>query len=329
MRYSITINQLAIINNNLDLSLEEVVVLDYLYWLCGSKNQKLKRISDDLGIYTWFDYGYFLKQNPLLQNKWKSKASLAVKLKILEEKGFIKTKLSGDYIQRKYIMILPKIELMYGDDETKEKNRKIIKNEKCEWCDNDELQPLEEHHFPISRKDGGKKVVRICMLCHKTYHDTDKELSPTNRKDITVQNSKQYTVQKEKQYPFRKLNEDNINIDPCINNKKEKTFYSLKDFKEMPETKIKEIADKYKISVSCVKNRIEDVIDYCEAKGKKYSNYEAALRNFIKTHIRKYPDEIIVPAWKPTEFKLSKEDQLKRSQILKRMAMPKVNNEEY
>lgn len=139
---------------------------------------------------------------------------------------------------------------------------------------------------------------------------------------------------------FRKLNGFNgeavlISKQSCLVNSTNhitidhntKLYNKISFLKEMPELKIKEIADKYKISVSCVKNRIEDVIDYCEAKGKKYSNYEAALRNFIKSHIRKYPDEIIVPVWKPKEFKLSKEDIERRSQILKGMSMPKVNEE--
>ena len=39
----------------------------------------------------------------------------------------------------------------------------------CEWC-NKESYILQEHHYPISRKNGGKNIVRICPNCHYTFH---------------------------------------------------------------------------------------------------------------------------------------------------------------
>ena len=41
--------------------------------------------------------------------------------------------------------------------------------EECEWCHNKTLV-LHEHHFPISKSDGGTEVVRICPNCHANYH---------------------------------------------------------------------------------------------------------------------------------------------------------------
>jgi hypothetical protein len=39
----------------------------------------------------------------------------------------------------------------------------------CEWCDR-LVHSLQEHHFPISKKDGGKNIVKICGACHSDYH---------------------------------------------------------------------------------------------------------------------------------------------------------------
>jgi hypothetical protein len=52
----------------------------------------------------------------------------------------------------------------------------------------------------------------------------------------------------------------------------------------LPVDDVKEMAQKYSVSEEFVKARAEDVIDYCEAKGKTYRDYKAALRNFIKSH---------------------------------------------
>lgn len=48
------------------------------------------------------------------------------------------------------------------------------KGAKCEWCKKP-CYIIEEHHFPISAKDGGDKVVRICPNCHYTFHKLEKE----------------------------------------------------------------------------------------------------------------------------------------------------------
>ncbi len=39
----------------------------------------------------------------------------------------------------------------------------------CEWC-NCKTLVLEEHHYPISKSDGGEKTVNICPNCHRAYH---------------------------------------------------------------------------------------------------------------------------------------------------------------
>ena len=39
----------------------------------------------------------------------------------------------------------------------------------CEWCKN-ECYVLQEHHYPIPKRLGGKNIVKICPNCHYTFH---------------------------------------------------------------------------------------------------------------------------------------------------------------
>lgn len=41
----------------------------------------------------------------------------------------------------------------------------------CEWCGRRNLA-LANHHYPISREDGGTKTVLICVVCHAIFHST-------------------------------------------------------------------------------------------------------------------------------------------------------------
>lgn len=62
--------------------------------------------------------------------------------------------------------------------------------------------------------------------------------------------------------------------------------------RNIPEEDRQELMAKYRIESSTLHACAEDVIDYCEAKGKTYKNYKAALRNFIKSHIERHPEAI-------------------------------------
>lgn len=67
---------------------------------------------------------------------------------------------------------------------------------------------------------------------------------------------------------------------------------SINWLRNIPAEELSKITQKYRVSERLVRARAEDVIDYCEAKGKKYSDYRAALRTFVKRHITDHPDEI-------------------------------------
>lgn len=64
----------------------------------------------------------------------------------------------------------------------------------------------------------------------------------------------------------------------------EKATSSVAYLKDIPEKDVKELAEKFSKTEEFVMARVEDVLDYCEASGKRYKNYKAALRNFIKSH---------------------------------------------
>ena len=56
----------------------------------------------------------------------------------------------------------------------KETIKKSHQGEKCDWCKK-ECYILQEHHYPISSKNGGKKIVKICPNCHYTFHKLEGE----------------------------------------------------------------------------------------------------------------------------------------------------------
>ncbi|MCK5016396.1 MAG: hypothetical protein KAS32_04915 [Candidatus Peribacteraceae bacterium] len=58
-----------------------------------------------------------------------------------------------------------------------------------------------------------------------------------------------------------------------------KKYTSLKD---IGEKEFEMVADQYGVTIKLVQNSYEDLINYCQAHGKRYKNYLAALRNFVK-----------------------------------------------
>lgn len=59
----------------------------------------------------------------------------------------------------------------------------------------------------------------------------------------------------------------------------QKKYSSLK---KIQKEDIEQIANKYSVPVSFVQSKLDDLKNYCEAKGKRYKNYKSALRNFVK-----------------------------------------------
>ena len=145
----------------------------------------------------------------------------------------------------------------------------------------DNKRPTIQHNIPISK--GGKHEVEnisvICRSCNETI--SDQETDELNNKEVidvwnTIGNQMAPQVRLDKV----RLGKNNI--------------ASISYLKNIPKEDIEELTEKYKVGNKFILDRAEDVIDYCESKGKAYKNYKAALRNFIKMHIRKNPTEIVV-----------------------------------
>lgn len=119
MRYVIVINQLAIIENEIDINLKEAILLDYLYWLCSSPSEEIekRRIIKKGEKYTWFDYGSYLKETPILKTIRKS--SVGEQIKKLEEEELIVSISERDNKRmiRKFIKLLPKADLLFRKTE--------------------------------------------------------------------------------------------------------------------------------------------------------------------------------------------------------------------
>ena len=84
MKYTIYINQKELSKTYFDLI--DGSILDYLYFICNSKNEKINK--QRINGYTWVDYKKILSDNPLLRIK--SKGALSRRVKKMEESGFIK-----------------------------------------------------------------------------------------------------------------------------------------------------------------------------------------------------------------------------------------------
>lgn len=61
--------------------------------------------------------------------------------------------------------------------------------------------------------------------------------------------------------------------------------------KNITDEDLKEIAEKYKVPISFVMSKLDDMNNWQEAKGKKYRNYKAALANWVKTDALKIKQE--------------------------------------
>lgn len=84
-------------------------------------------------------------------------------------------------------------------------------------------------------------------------------------------------------YPMDSLN----NHKSIISNHK----LIIKEDKSLREGDFQEIAESYNVPVSFVMSKWDDLQNWCKAKGKKYKDNKAALRNWVKTDAVKLTKE--------------------------------------
>jgi len=85
MQYFIHINQLMLAKTT--LTLNDVVILDWLINICNSKNEKIEQQRID-GM-TWINYSKILIDMPLLRSS--SKMTITRSIKAIQNAGYIKT----------------------------------------------------------------------------------------------------------------------------------------------------------------------------------------------------------------------------------------------
>ncbi|MCP3681708.1 MAG: hypothetical protein GY861_03370 [bacterium] len=112
--------------------------------------------------------------------------------------------------------------------------------------------------------------------------------------EITIKTTNQYThisiINYDKHQSFNKQINKQITNEQQTNNKQITTTKEYKNDKnvkkkEVPRPKeedFERIASKYKVPLSFVLSKWDDLQTYCRAKGKTYKNYNAALSQWVK-----------------------------------------------
>lgn len=65
------------------------------------------------------------------------------------------------------------------------------------------------------------------------------------------------------------------------NKKEEKNTASVSYLSDIPASDLKQLTEKYEVSVAQVKRKADDLKNYCASKGKTYKNYHAFLENAL------------------------------------------------
>jgi len=133
------------------------------------------------------------------------------------------------------------------------------------------------------------KLINTLKNTNYIYVEIDKEKG--NKRKIWLQppiiKKDDRDYQKSREAIIKNHEKDNINIDNNnYNNNKEKKIVVLKKEKyplsAITEEDINQIANQYHVSIGYVKLQLEKLRNYApNKKGKPYSDYKAALRNFV------------------------------------------------
>lgn len=152
-RYTVVINQKALVGIAPNINFEEAAILNYIQQICSSSNDAIDRSRVD--GYTWISYSKLIHDMPLL--KAKSQASLVSKIKKLESYGLIITMVKNhNGGQKKYFMIPEQIAQIInknGDGEFYKMFLSIGMNE------TQAVEAASNHAFIKSKKQAIKKAL--------------------------------------------------------------------------------------------------------------------------------------------------------------------------
>lgn len=99
---------------------------------------------------------------------------------------------------------------------------------------------------------------------------------------------------------------------------KESTLRKVGYLKEIPIEDIREFVERFEINEKGVRSKAEDLLLYCERKGKVYKNYKSFLLNAIKKDCRERLNT--KPEIRPPEMKMTEEEKKEDMEKRKKMA---------
>ena len=88
-----------------------------------------------------------------------------------------------------------------------------------------------------------------------------------------------------------KITSEEKRIDKNRIEREKKPDRHISFLKNIPPEVIKEFSEKFNVYEKGIKSKADDLYNYCKAKGKKYSDYKAFLRNALKKDFGERPPE--------------------------------------
>lgn len=144
------------------------------------------------------------------------------------------------------------------------------------WASNSyfaELYGVSETHISLCIK----------KLRQKNYINSDIDKKKGNIRYLTPIKIELNTYLTKVKDPYLTKVKDNI-INTNIKNNIERELSYLE---ELPQEDIQYFTREFDLTERQLKNKAEELADYCRAKGRKYSNYKAFLRNAIRKDFKK------------------------------------------
>lgn len=120
MKYNISIDQKAIIENKLKLDIKDAVIMDFMRHL--SKFSKVEKILIDTRVFFWVNYSYLAKENPLLGLK---SDSIYRRILNLQDCGLIEPHPDNQKLNRSYYSFTEKFEEIFEGKEMDDLRMKI------------------------------------------------------------------------------------------------------------------------------------------------------------------------------------------------------------
>lgn len=175
---------------------------------------------------------------------------------------------------------------MYADDDGFVNPKKIMR---MIGSTDDDLRVIITKRFVLPFENGVVVIKhwRINNLLRKDWHKETQYLEQKNLLEIKENGS--YTEKN----PLTSLVNEPLTIrqHSIVNNRLDKISLSNNILEYTPtqlmDIDLQEISDKYKVPLHMVKLAKEEMDNWLEAKGKRYKNYKAGLRNWVLRDAKK------------------------------------------